>query len=395
MKSDFLFTSESVTDGHPDRLCDSISDAVVDRFLQKDPYSRIVAECALSKNVLFLAARFATNANVDIPEVARTVMSEAGYHEEDFDAANCSVLTSLITMRADQRAQADEKDLSDAELDQLTVHSQVSVFGYACTQTPELMPLPISLSNRLAAALSKARKSRPLGFLSPDCTVQVGVGYQNGTPARIAGITIIAGSVTREAIDAAELRARLQNDVIEPLFAGDPIPLDESTEIHINPRGGFPKSGPGSHSGMTGRKTAADTYGAYARHNGSALSGKDPSRIDRVGVYMARYAAKNVVAAGLAQECEVQLSYAIGHAGPVSLQVQTFGTGTLDDAVIAERLRQCFDFRLGVIIRDFNLRHLPSQLKPGFYQQLPIQGHLGAPGLKLPWEMTNRAHQLK
>ena len=394
MKSDFLFTSESVTDGHPDRLCDSISDAVVDRFLQKDPYSRIVAECALSKNVLFLAARFATNANVDIPEVARTVMSEAGYHEEDFDAANCSVLTSLITMRADQRAHADEKDLSDAELDQLTVHSQVSVFGYACTQTPELMPLPISLSNRLAAALSKARKTRPLGFLSPDCTVQVGVGYQNGVPARIAGITIIAGSVTREAIDPAELRKRLLNEVIEPLFADDPISLDESTEIHINPRGVFPKSGPGSHSGMTGRKTAADTYGAYARHNGSALSGKDPSRIDRVGVYMARYAAKNVVAAGLARECEVQLSYAIGHAGPVSLQVQTFGTGALDDDEIAERLRQCFDFRLGVIIRDFNLRHLPSQLKPGFYQQLPIQGHLGAPGLKLPWEMTDRAHQL-
>ena len=395
MKSDFLFTSESVTDGHPDRLCDSISDAVVDRFLQKDPYSRIVAECALSKNVLFLAARFATNANVDIPEVARTVMSEAGYHEEDFDAANCSVLTSLITMRADQRAHADERDLGDAELDQLTVHSQVSVFGYACTQTPDLMPLPISLANRLAAALSKARKARPLGFLSPDCTVQVGVGYQNGVPARIAGITIIAGSVTREAIDPAELRARLLNEVIEPLFADDPIPLDESTEIHINPRGVFPKSGPASHSGMTGRKTAADTYGAYARHNGSALSGKDPSRIDRVGVYMARYAAKNVVAAGLAQECEVQLSYAIGHAGPVSLQVQTFGTGTLDDGAIAERLRQCFDFRLGVIIRDFNLRHLPSQCKPGFYQQLPIQGHLGASSLKLPWEMTDRATLLK
>ena len=395
MKSDFLFTSESVTDGHPDRLCDSISDAVVDRFLQKDPYSRIVAECALSKNVLFLAARFATNANVDIPEVARTVMSEAGYYEEDFDAANCSVLTSLITMRADQRAQADEKDLSDAELDQLTVHSQVSVFGYACTQTPELMPLPISLSNRLAAALSKVRKTRPLGFLSPDCTVQVGVGYQEGVPARIAGITIIAGSVTRKAVDPAELRARLLNEVIEPLYANDPIPLDASTEIHINPRGVFPKSGPGSHSGMTGRKTAADTYGAYARHNGSALSGKDPSRIDRVGVYMARYAAKNVVAAGLARECEVQLSYAIGHAGPVSLQVQTFGTGVLDDGEIAERLRQCFDFRLGVIIRDFNLRHMPSQLKPGFYQQLPIQGHLGAPGLKLPWEMTDRAHKLK
>ncbi len=394
MKTDFLFTSESVTDGHPDRLCDSISDAVVDRFLQKDPYSRIVAECALSKNVLFLAARFSTNANVDIPEVARMVMSEAGYRPQDFDAANCSVLTSLITMDPDQRAQADEKDLSPAELDQLTVHSQVSVFGYACTQTPELMPLPICLANRLAAGLAKARKQRPLGFLSPDCTVQVGVGYQGGVPARIVGITIIAGSVAPKIVDAAELRVRLLTEVIEPLFVEDPIRPDDSTEIHINPHGVFPKSGPGSHSGMTGRKTAADTYGAYARHNGSALSGKDPSRIDRVGVYMARYAAKNVVAAGLADECEVQLSYAIGHAAPVSLQVQTFGTGGVADTVIAERLRQCFDFRLGAIIRDFNLRHLPSQHKPGFYQQLPIQGHLGSSSLKLPWEMTDRAGQL-
>ena len=395
MKPSFLFTSETVTDGHPDRLCDSISDAVVDRFLQKDPYSRIIAEAALSKNVLFLAARFASSARIDIPDVARAVLGESGYKAQDFDAANCSVLTSLIEMPAHMRAQADERDLSPVELDRFTAHSPVSVFGYACTQTPELMPLPISLANRLARALIAARKQRKVSGLSPDCTVQVGVEYREGSPARIAGITIIAGSVASKPADPAELRANLIHEVIKPMFAGDAIQPDEASELFINPQGAFPKSGPGSHSGMTGRKTAADTYGAYARHSGSAMSGKDPSRADRVGVYMASYAAKNVVAAGLADECEVQLSYAIGHAGPISIQVQTFGTGSLDDHVIGERLKSVIDFRLGAIIRDFNLRHLPSLYHSGFYRYLPVQGHLGGSTQKLPWELTDKVDSLR
>ena len=395
MKPSFLFTSETVTDGHPDRLCDSISDAIVDRFLQKDPYSRIIAECALSKNVLFLAARFASSARIDIPDVARAVLGESGYKVQDFDAANCSVLTSLIEMPATMRAQADERDLSPVELERFTAHSPVSVFGYACIQTPELMPLPISLASRLSRALIAARKQKKVSGLSPDCTVQVGVEYREGNPARIAGITIIAGSVASKPSEPAELRTNLIHEVIGPLFAGDAMKPDEGCEIFINPQGAFPKSGPGSHSGMTGRKTAADTYGAYARHSGSALSGKDPSRVDRVGVYMARYAAKNVVAAGLAEECEVQLSYAIGHAGPISIQVQTFGTGNIDDQAIGERLRAVFDFRLGAIIRDFKLRHLPSLHASGFYRHLPVEGHIGRLGSTVPWELTDKADSLR
>ncbi len=395
MKKNFLFTSESVTDGHPDRLCDSISDAVVDRFLQKDPYSRIIAECALSKNVLFLAARFASEVNIDIPDVAREVMAGVGYRAEDFDAANCSVLTSLIKMPTNLRAQRDEKNLSRAELDQLTVHSQVSVFGYACTQTPELMPLPISLANRLARELAAARRNRKMGALSPDCTVQVGVEYANGVPFRIPSITIIAGSVAQHLIESVELRERLVSQVISPMFAGAAVQPDEDSEIFINPQGAFPKSGPGSHSGMTGRNPAADTYGAYARHSGSALSGKDPTRIDRVGAYMARYVAKNVVAAGLAEQCEVQLSYAIGHAGPISVGVHTFGTATLDEQEITRRVGAVFDFRLGAIIREFNLRHLPALHPAGFYQHLPVNGHFGGSGKKLPWENTDKAQALR
>ena len=393
MKKNFLFTSESVTDGHPDRLCDSISDAVVDRFLQKDPFARIIAECALSKNVLFLAARFASEVTINIPAVARGVIGRVGYSAEDFDTANCAVVTSFITMPLDQRIQADEQGLDD--LDRVVARNQASVFGYACTQTPELMPLPVSLANRLARALAHARTNRQLAALSPDCTVQVGVQYVEGRPVRIPSITIIAGSVVKHPIAPLELRERLISQVITPLLAGEATPLDDDSEIFINPQGAFPKSGPASHSGMTGRKTAADTYGAYARHSGSALSGKDPSRIDRVGTYMARYVAKNVVAAGLAEECEVQLSYSIGRSGPTSIQLQSFGTGVLDDQVLTQRVAEHFDFRLGAIIRNFNLRHAPAQNPTGFYQRLPVEGHLGNTPMALPWENTEQAHALR
>jgi S-adenosylmethionine synthetase len=395
MKKTYLFTSEAVTAGHPDRLCDTISDAIVDRFLQKDPYSRIVAECALSKGVTFLAARFASNATVDIPDIARSAISSVGYRVEDFDAANCTVVTSLINMPPEQRAQADERDLCDRELDRVGVHKQATVFGFACTQTPEYMPLPVSLANRLARALGDARQACLCpGSLSPDCTTQVGVEYRDGKPSRIHGITLVAGHEGSQSADPVVLREWLVGKIITPLFAELTLCPDDDTEIFINPRGSFPKSGPSSHSGMTGRKTAADTYGAYARHSGSALSGKDPSRIDRTGAYMARYVAKNVVAAGLAEECEVQLSYSIGHAGPVSIQIETFGTGNAPDSTIKSRVEEVFDFRLGAVLRDFNLRHLPAEHKGRYYQRLPVLGHFGNTQMDLPWERTDKAKAL-
>ena len=395
MKKSFLFTSESVTEGHPDRLCDIISDAVVDHFLVQDPYSRIIAECALSKGVVFLAARFASHATVDLPDVARSVISAIGYRPEDFDAADCTVVTSLITMPLEQRAQADEMEMSDSEINHLTVKNQVTVFGFACSQTPELMPFPIMLANRLARALTEARNRRAIPCLSPDCTIQIGVEYENGKPARIHGITIVAGYEGKSRVDPVALREQLDHQVIVPAFSNEWLQPDEHTEIFVNPQGAFPKSGPASHSGMTGRKTASDTYGAYARHSGSALSGKDPLRIDRIGVYAARYAAKNIVAAGLAEECEIQLSYSIGHAGPVSVQVQTFGTGTISDSDLKARLERHFDFRVGAIIRDFNLRHLPSEYPDGFYRNLPAHGHLANELIDLPWENTDRTEVLK
>lgn len=395
MKKSFLFTSESVTEGHPDRLCDTISDAVVDHFLRQDPYSRIIAECALSKGVVFLAARFASHAIVDLPDVARSVIGSVGYRPEDFDAADCTVVTSLITMPLDQRAQADELEMSDSEIDHLTVKNQATVFGFACTQTPELMPLPIMLANRMARGLTAARHQRKMPYLSPDCTIQVGVEYASGKPARIHGITVIAGYEGKGRIDPVAIREDMVRHLITPAFSDEPLQPDDHTEIFVNPQGAFPKSGPASHSGMTGRKTASDTYGAYARHSGSALSGKDPSRIDRIGAYAARYAAKNVVAAGLAEECEVQLSYSIGHAGPVSVQVQTFGTGAISDSELKRHLEQLFDFRVGAIIRDFNLRHLPSDYPDGFYTKLAAHGHLANTLIELPWEKADKSGLLK
>jgi S-adenosylmethionine synthetase len=395
MKQNFLFTSESVTEGHPDRLCDMISDAVVDRYLNQDPYARIITECALSKGVVFLAARFASQANVDLPDVARSVIGSVGYRPEDFNAADCTVITSLITMPQNQRTQADELDMTEAEIERLPVSHQATIFGYACTQTPELMPLPIVLANRVARELTAVRRRKTMSYLSPDCTVQVGVRYDNGKPVQIQSITVIAGIQQKEKVDPVILREDLVKQVITPVLETQPLQLDKSTEIFINPHGAFPKSGPAYHSGMTGRKSTADTYGGYARHNGAALSGKDPSRIDRIGVYAARYAAKNIVAAGLAEECEVQLSYSIGHASPVSIQVQTFGTGIISDAEIQARLVKNFDFRVGAIIRDFNLRHLPADYAGGFYGKLPALGHFGNAVLELPWEKTDKVDLLK
>ncbi|MDP2903455.1 MAG: methionine adenosyltransferase [Methylovulum sp.] len=391
MITDFVFTSQSVTEGHPDRLCDTISDAIVDAFLRQDPTSRITAECALSKSVLFLAARFASEAIVDVPEIARSAIKRVGYRPKDFNAAECTVVISQIEQSKTPR-EMNFSCVEDEEIDRITVSHQTTVFGYACRHTPELMPLPITLANRLARQLSKTRRHADIDYLSPDCTTQVGVEFTNDSPSRIDSITLIIGCNDPDAPPAfAQMEEDLLHHVINPVFLEASIKPDNMTRITINPDGPFMRSGPSAHSGMTGRKTDSDTYGSFARHCGSALSGKGPSRIDRVGAYAARYAAKNIVAAGLAQQCEVQLSYSIGFPGPVSVYLTTKGTGIIDDHEIRKRLLRHFDFRLGSIVRDLELRELTQKYDGVFYQKLPVNGHFGANGLPLPWEKTDKA----
>lgn len=396
MKKLCLFTSESVTEGHPDRLCDTVSDAILDRILRQDPYSRVVTECALSKNVLFIAARLATLATVDLPEIARNSISQINFRPEDFNAEECSVITSLIPMPNEHRAIGDEMEMSDAELDTITVRNQVTLFGYACDHTPELMPLPIVLANRISRNLASVRRQGIVTGLSPDCTTQVGVDFDGRKPQSIHSITLIAGAEDPEAGSRSheEWKQLLMEQVVTPTLHESMVKTTKKTEIFVNPQGIYPKSGPASHSGMTGRKTASDSYGGYSRHSSSALSGKDPLRIDRSGAYAARYAAKNVVASGLAQECEIQLSYSIGHAGPISIRVNTFGTGKLADHEIESRLEKWFDFRLGAIIKTFRLRHLPTEHRGRFYGQLPTGGHFDHATLVLPWEKTDDSARL-
>jgi len=391
MITDFVFNSQSATAGHPDRLCDVVSDAIVDAFLRQDPTSRITAECALSKNILFLAARFASDAFVDIPETARKVIQAIAYRPEDFNAGECTVVTSLIEQHKTLR-ETDLTVLEDDEIERITVSHQTTVFGYACRHTPDLMPLPIALANQLARQLIRVRQARVLNYISPDCTTQVGVEFVNNVPKRIHSITLIIGCENPdEPPTARQMEEDLYQQIIIPVFEHSPLSPDNMTNIIINSGGPYLRSGPAAHSGMTGRKTDSDTYGSFARNNGVALSGKSPSRIDRVGAYAARYVAKNIVAAGLAEQCEVQLSYSIGHAGPVSVLLNTQGTGKLDEHEIRKRLLRHFDLRLGAIIRDFGLRELTNRHNGVFYQQLPILGHFGENELRLPWEKTDKA----
>lgn len=391
-----LFTSEAVTEAHPDRICDTISDALVDAYLRQDPLAKITAECALSKHVVFIAARFAALATVDIPEITRGVMQALNYRDRDFSASDCTVVTSLITRPLDDRSAGDEGDFNERELDALVVSNHATLFGFACTHTPERMPLPVTLASRLARRLTAARNAGHLPHVSPDATIQVGIELVDRVPRQIRSITVIAGQENPHDYSDVELQHLIRREVIEPVCAEHSVGLDPTTEIFINPQETrFIKSGPSAHSGMTGRKSAADGYGGYARQSSSAFSGKGPTRIDRVGAYAARYAAKNLVAAGLARECEVQLSYTIGKSRPVSIAVETFGTGTVTDDQLGKRLAEVFDFRLGAIIRDFNLRRLPSEHPSGFFRLLPAHGHFGNSKQELPWERTDKAAHLK
>jgi len=395
MKKDFMFTSESVTPGHPDKLCDRISDAIVDRLLQQDPYARVITECAVSTGIVFLAARFEPNANVDFTNIARKIIAEVGYDRPDFNSKTSSILTSLEELPPDKIHNFDEKKLSDAEIEEIPVKNQVTVFGFACNQTPAFMPLPIWFAHKLARQLDIARRDKILPYLAPDGKTQVGVEYKNRQPTRIHSMTIIASQNSEKQPNLEQLRHDIQEAVIQPALKDEAIHPDENTRIFVNPDGLVIGGGPSLHSGLTGRKNAIDTYGEYSKHSGAALSGKDPIRIDRIGAYAARYAAKNVVAANLADECEVQLSYTIGLSRPVSVEVETFGTGKVDEQEIIARIKDNFDFRLAGIIRHFNLRFLPSLTKGGFYQKLATYGHVGRMDLELPWEKTDKAEFLK
>jgi S-adenosylmethionine synthetase len=395
MSSDFIFTSESVTAGHPDKLCDQISDAIVGRLLRRDRVAKVIAECATSAGIVFVSLRFLSEASVDISTVARSVIRSVGYEHEQFNPRTCAIMTSVIGYPHNARAPQDEGSLADSDLDRLPVSDQATVFGFACKHTPELMPLPVSLANRLAHELDRARASGDLPYLSPDGKVQVAVEFKNGMPSRIFGISLVAAQTALDKPTASQLEEALRERVIKRVFAEDPVKPDDKTRISINPDGAVLYGGPHAHAGLTGRKSGADMYGEYARQSNASLSGKDPSRIDRVAVYAARHAAKNVVAAGLAAECEIQLSYSIGLAAPVSVEVRTNGTEKVSVDEIAKRVRNAFDFRLGAIVRNYALRDLPATSEDGFYVKLAAYGHLGRPELSLPWESTDRVDALR
>ncbi len=389
MASEYVFTSESVTAGHPDKLCDQISDALVGHILWQDPPARVVAECAVSTGILFVSLKAATTASIDIPRLAREVILEAGYDRGSFNGRTCTVMTNQL-----EEPEAARSGLRDREsaLSELVAQENVTLFGFACTQTPVLLPLPIWLANRLAQRLDLVcREHRD--ELAPDGKVQVGIVYRDHQPSRIHSLTLVA-SQRQADLPLARLRQTIIEEVVKPAFEHETLVPDAETRLQINPEGPVVEGGPALHAGLTGRKTGADTYGGYARQSSAALSGKDPTRIDRTGAYAARHAAKNVVAAGLASRCEVQLSYSIGFRDPVSVRVETFGTGALSDDELSEQVARVFDFSVGGIIRRFDLAGLAARSRGRLYQRLAAHGHFGRPELALPWEATDGVEAL-
>ncbi len=393
MRHNCMFTSESVTPGHPDKLCDQISDAIVDRLLQQDRQARVLTECAISKAIVFLSVQFVAKRSVDFTTITRQVIDQVGYDRPPFRGHNCSILSSIEEQSPDQIQNFDEHQLEDRDIDRIPVRNQANLFGFACNQTPILLPLPIWLAHKLAQYLDKARRHQ-LPYLAPDGKTQVGVEYNHHKPHRIHSVTIEVSQNTPDLPSLKHLQADIQEVVIKPTFADEPLQPDAHTQIFINPNGPVITGGPLIHAGLTGRKNGIDTYGEYSKHSSAALSGKDPLRIDRIGAYAARYAAKNVVAAGLAEECEVHLSYSIGQAGPVSIEVETFGTGKVPEEEIIRRLSQHFDFRLAGIVQQFDLRGLPARHPDGFFRKLATFGHVGRPDLDLPWEKIDKISYL-
>jgi len=407
----FLFTSESVTEGHPDKVCDQISDAILDAFLTKDPKARVAAETSVTTGMVLVAGEITSSCYVDIPKVVRQTIEHIGYVGKSgggFDANTCAVLTSIDEQSSDIAGGVNTAletrsecacDLGETE--ELGAGDQGIMFGFACDETPELMPLPISLAHRLALKLSHVRKDGTLSYLRPDGKTQVSVEYIDGMPSRIDTIIIstqhdpVIGTETDNNKVQKIIAEDLKKHVIAPVFKNDAIKPDETTKYLINPSGKFVIGGPQGDAGLTGRKIIVDTYGGYSRHGGGAFSGKDPTKVDRSAAYACRYVAKNIVAAGLAKKCEVQLGYAIGVAYPVSVFVDTFGTGVVTDDEISTIISKNFDLRPASIIKQFDLRNLPAKNGGDFYRLTASYGHFGRTDIEFPWENLDKVADLK
>jgi S-adenosylmethionine synthetase len=398
--SRYVFTSESVTEGHPDKICDQVSDAVLDAVLSQDPASRVACETVVNTGLCLITGEITTNARVDFNTLVRGVIERIGYsgaRAGGFDANSCAVLVALDQQSPDIAQGVNEADDHAGDpLDLVGAGDQGIMFGYACDETPELMPLPISLAHRLARRLAEVRHNGSLGYLLPDGKTQVSVVYENDVPVAIDTILISTQHIAE--IDGVSeekaMRERISDDlwkhVVEPATADLTLkPSRESTRFLVNPTGKFVVGGPQGDAGLTGRKIIVDTYGGYARHGGGAFSGKDPTKVDRSAAYAARYVAKALVAAGLARKAEVQLSYAIGVARPVSILVESFGTGAISNDALTALVQEHFDLRPGAIIETFGLRQLPQQRGGRFYQDVAAYGHFGRSDLNLPWESVD------
>ena len=375
--ANYFFTSESVTGGHPDKICDQISDAVLDAILAEDKNGRVACECCCTTGMVMIMGEITTSAKIDIPSIAREVICDIGYDspEKGFDGHTCAILTTIDKQSPDIALGVDRQGAGD----------QGMMFGYACRETPELMPLPISLAHKLAAQLTKVRADGTLPYLRPDGKTQVTVEYaEDGTPVRIDAVVV--SSQHAAYIETETLRRDIEKNVIREIIPADM--MDDKTKIFINPTGRFVTGGPQGDSGLTGRKIIVDTYGGYSRHGGGAFSGKDPTKVDRSAAYAARYMAKNIVAAGLADKCEVEIAYAIGVDELVSVFVDSFGTGIIPDSEIAAAANEVFDLRPASIIKELDLR------RP-IYRQVAALGHVGRTDIDLPWEHTDKVNALK
>ncbi|MBW4658676.1 MAG: methionine adenosyltransferase [Drouetiella hepatica Uher 2000/2452] len=404
----YLFTSESVTEGHPDKICDQISDTILDTLLSLDPSSRVAAEVVVNTGLVLVTGEITSSAQVNFVNLVRKKIAEIGYtdSENGFSANSCSVLLAIDEQSADiaqgvNKAHETREQKSEEELDAIGAGDQGLMFGFACNETPELMPLPISLAHRVSRKLAAVRKTGQLSYLRPDGKTQVTVIYEDGKPVGIDTILVSTqhteaiGSITDTAAVQSKIREDLWTAVALPVFEDIAIKPDSQTRFLVNPTGKFVIGGPQGDSGLTGRKIIVDTYGGYSRHGGGAFSGKDPTKVDRSAAYACRYAAKNIVAAGLADKCEVQLSYAIGVARPVSIMVDTFGTGKIDDDRLLDLVKKHFELRPAGIIQTFGLTTLPAERGGRFYQDVAAYGHFGRTDLDLPWEQTDKADLLK
>jgi S-adenosylmethionine synthetase len=404
----YFFTSESVTEGHPDKICDQLSDTILDAVLSQDPTSRVAAEVVVNTGLVLITGEITTRAQIDFIDLVRRKIAEIGYVMADngFSSESCSVLIALDKQSPDiaqgvDAAHETRTEFSSTELDRIGAGDQGIMFGFACNETPELMPLPISLAHRISRKLASVRKTAQLPYLRPDGKTQVTIRYEDGRPVGIDTILVSTqhaptiDDITDEAAVQAKIKQDLWQYVIEPCFADIAIKPDSQTKYLVNPTGKFVIGGPQGDAGLTGRKIIVDTYGGYSRHGGGAFSGKDPTKVDRSAAYAARYVAKNIVAAGLADKCEVQLSYAIGVARPVSLLVETFGTSKIDEAVLTDLVQKHFELRPAGIIQIFGLQDLPRERDGRFYQDVAAYGHFGRPDLELPWEQTDKAAVLE